>query len=406
MGDILPFVLAVIFVAINGLTQLAFAQGLGFRLKPTGLAFMVAAGLGLAFRSFSPVSGQSAMIALAGRNEDERERVAALLIAAVVSTILGLAGAISTVVDFAGVAVMGGMMAGVGIMLAQIGTDFITDKKKGNFWVGMVSLVSALLIFGFFNMQTGIRPSPNVLVYTVAGSVGISTAFYLIMKKIRGESLAVENTDNQNVRPESNDPKFWTANYWKNGDWKLVSPRFTIKSILSAFALICLGIGVVTSFGVINAQMATRATGIEHIQNFDHLILITGLVDFVGVIFGGMPLEPIISATAETSWPVLGAFALMLVLGALALLGLVTKICKYMPVQSIAGFLVVIGFFETFLPNIVHGFRVGPRAANFHDNIAESAVAMGVTALTKNPFLGIVAGVLVRFIGTFFGFVA
>jgi len=401
MGDIFPFVLAVVFVAINGLTQLAFAQGLGFKMKPTGLAFMVAAGLSLALRSVSPVSGQSAMIALAGRNEDERERVAALIMAAVVSTVLGLAGAISTVVDFAGPAVMAGMMAGVGIMLAQIGADFITDKQKGNFSVGMVSLVSALLIFGFFNLNSGIVPSANVLVYTVAGSVGISTAYYLIMKKIRGESLAVENASDKgnenNERSESDDPKFWTAGYWKNGDWKLVTPRINIRSILSACALICLGIGVVTSFGTINANMS----GVP--QNFDHLILITGLVDFIGVIFGGMPLEPIISGTAAAPWPILGAFVLMLVLGAIALLGLVTKICKYMPVQSIAGFLVVIGFFETFLPNLVPYFRTGPRAMQFHGNLAESAIAMGVTALTKNPFIGILAGVLVRYIGTFFG---
>ena len=400
MGDIFPFVLAVIFVAINGLTQLAFAQGLGFKLKPTGLAFLVAAGLSLALRSVSPVSGQSAMIALAGRNEDERERVAALLIAAVVSTILGLAGAISTAVDFAGPAVMAGMMAGVGIMLAQIGADFITDKQKGNFSVGMVSLVSALLIFGFFNTNSGIVPSTNVLVYTVAGSVGISTAYYLIMKKVRGEALIVENVGKEgegNERSESDDPKFWTSGYWKNGDWKLVTPRISIRSILSACALICLGIGVVTSFGTINAGMS----GVP--QNFDHLILITGLVDFIGVIFGGMPLEPIISGTAAAPWPIMGAFVLMLVLGAIALLGLVTKICKYMPVQSIAGFLVVIGFFETFLPNLVPYFRAGPRAIQFHGNVAESAIAMGVTALTKNPFIGILAGIAVRYIGTFFG---
>ena len=395
--NLFPFLLAVIFVAINGLTQLAFAQGLGFKLKPTGLAFLVAAGISLFLGSVTPVSGQSAMIALAGRTEQERERVAALLIAAVVSTILGLTGAISSAVGFAGVSVMAGMMAGVGIMLAQIGVEFITDKQKGNFSVGMVSLVSALLIFGFFSGTPATPDSPatpsnpNILVYTVAGSVGISTAFYLVMKKIKGEALR-EDTSN-----ESDDPKFWTKGYWTNGDWKLVKPKVTFRAILSAFALICLGIGVVTSFGAINQNMS----GVS--QNFDHLILITGLVDFIGVMFGGMPLEPIISGTAAAPWPIVGAFVLMLVLGVIALLGLVTKICKYMPVQSIAGFLVVIGFFETFLPNMVHGFRAGPRAGDFHGNLGEAAIAMGVTALTKNPFLGIIAGIAVRYIGLFFG---
>jgi len=32
-------------------------------------------------------------------------------------------------------------------------------------------------------------------------------------------------------------------------------------------------------------------------------------------------------------------------------------------------------------------------------------VAMGITALTKNPFLGMVAGILVKFFGAFVGLV-
>jgi len=79
----------------------------------------------------------------------------------------------------------------------------------------------------------------------------------------------------------------------------------------------------------------------------------------------------------------------------LLLLGLMTKAVKYVPVQAIAGFLFIIGFFSTFVPNLSRAFGTG--------YTAQAAAAMALTALTKNPFIGLVAGVLVRYIGTYFG---
>ena len=386
MSYLAPFILAVVFVGVNGLTMLAFARSQGFRLKPSGIAFLAGGFMILVAGLVTPLSGQSAFLAVAGRVEQERQRVAALLIAAVASTILGLTGSISSIMDFAGTAVIAGMMAGVGLMLTQVGSDFVTDKQKGNMIVGGVSVVSALVIFALF---TGFRdvPSTNNLVYTVAGSVAISTIVYWLVPAARKGKKAEE------VTHDTEDFKFWTKKYWTSGEWKIVNPKITIRAILSAAALVCLGIGVTTSFGTVNWTMAGGPDAISH--SFDNLMLITGLVDFVGVLFGGMPLEPIISATASTNWPVLGAFALMILLGVLCILGLVLKLCKYLPAQSIAGFLVVIGIFSTFLPQIRN-------AGTFGSEPVSASIAMGVTALTKNPFLGMIAGISVRYIGQYF----
>ena len=391
MTNVLPFIMAVVFVGINGLTMLAFARTQGFRLKPSGLAFLAGGFMVLIAGLVTPISGQSAFLAVAGRVEQEKQRVAALLIAAVVSTILGLTGAISAIISFAGPSVIAGMMAGVGLMLAQVGTDFATDKQKGNPIVGTVSIVSALVIFALFSTPQSPFHSTHALVYTVAGSVAISTLVYWIVPAARKSKLEVTANDTE-------DYKFWTKKYWTDGEWKVVTPQFTIRSILSAAALVCLGIGITTSFGTINTNMVPEGVSIGA-QNFNHLMLITGLVDFVGVIFGGMPLEPIISATAATQWPVLAAFVLMVLLGVLCILGIVLKLCKYLPAQSIAGFLVVIGLFSTFVLNI--------RNANFFSTatpyaMPSAAVALGVTALTKNPFIGMIAGIAVRIIGQFF----
>ena len=393
MSYLLPFIMAVVFVGINGLTMLAFARTQGFRLKPSGLAFLAGGFMVLLAGLVTPISGQSAFLAVAGRVEQEKQRVAALLIAAIASTILGLTGAISWIIEFAGPSVIAGMMAGVGLMLAQVGVDFVTDKQKGNIIVGATSVISALVIFALFSTPASPLTSTHALVYTVAGSVAISTLVYWLVPAARKgpkpDDAKTNDTENY---------KFWTKKYWTGGEWKLVSPKLTIRAVLSAAALICLGIGITTSFGTINTNMVPAGVDVAT-QNFDHLMLITGLVDFVGVIFGGMPLEPIISATAATQWPVIAAFMLMTLLGVLCILGVVLKLCKYLPAQSIAGFLVVIGVFSTFMLNI----RANPAGVNnFTNDIPSAGIALGVTALTKNPFIGMIAGILVRTIGQFF----
>jgi len=385
MNYFVPFALGVIFVGVNGLTQLVFAQTQGFKLKPASIGLIIAAVMSGLMGLVTPITGQSAMIALAGKTEERDERVAALLLSSVLMAVLGLTGSISIAIDFAGPAIMAGMMAGVGLMLTQVGADFIMDKQKGNMGVGFVSLISAFIIyFWFFG-------DPNVLVYTVAGSVTLSTIFFLVFQlKDQEEGLVVPEGETENG-------KFWTKAYWQTEDWKIVKPKFSFKAIVSALALICLGVGITTSFGAINANMAGMAAGLEGPlpQNFDHLTLVSGIAGFASELFGGMPLETIISGTASAPWPVLGNVAVLSLLAILLILGVVTKVSKYMPTQSIAGFLVVIGIFATFLPQI--------RNVGFASDIPVAAVTMAVTKITNNPFIGVLAGLAVRAFGNFIG---
>ena len=385
MNYVIPFVLGVIFVSVNGLTQLVFAQTQGFKLKPASIGLIIAAIFSGLLGLVTPITGQSAMIALAGKTDEKDQRVAALLLSSALMAILGLTGAISAAVEFAGPAIMAGMMAGVGLMLTSVGTDFITDKQKGNLEVGAVSLVSAFAIYFFF------FGNPNVLVYTVAGSVFLSTAYYLIFQHKKLEvGLDVPEGETENG-------KFWTKEYWQTDDWKIVKPKFTCRAILAALALICLGVGITTSFGAINAGMAGMAAGLDApiYQNFDHLTLVSGIAGFASELFGGMPLETIISGTASAPWPVLGNVAVLVILALLLILGIVTKIAKYMPTQSIAGFLVIIGIFSTFLPQL--------RNPGFASDIPVAGVTMAVTKLTSNPFIGVLAGLATRAVGHLIG---
>ena len=365
IGKIFSFILAVFFVFINGCTQIFYAKSMGYKIKPTSCAYFVGAIGNLLTGNIVPISAQSETLTMGGLIKDTRERVTALLIAALVGIIAGLTGTISTLVDFAGNIVISGMMAGVGLILCDVSIDMIKAEKR----VGLISMGSAILTWVF---------SGN-LVYTIAVSVLISTMDFCAFAKRRVIIPDDEGTD----------WKFWKQNYWN--DFKLVKPRFSIGAIVGALSLICLNIGSNISFGGISAGMANASA------NYDVLTIINSAADIPSVIFGGMPLEVIISGTCSAPWPWMAGIIMMLFSGILLFSGVMIKLAKYVPAQSIAGFLFVIGFSATLVPNLL--------SIAGTDSPLEGIVAAAVTMISKNAFLGIVAGIIVKITGSLLGIV-
>ena len=276
LKDLGPFILAVVAVIINGVPQLLYAQARGFALKPAGFAYLIG-GLGnLLTGSVTPISSQAETITVASVKKNLRDNVSSILLAAVLMIIIAAFGGISKISDFAGVAIISGMMSGVGLMLAGV-------------------------------------------------------------------------------------------------------------------SLVMLNIGANISFGGITASIAGTT------QNYDHLSIINSLADFPSALFGGPPIEAIISGTAGAPWPVACGIVFMLVTGVLVLTGVIDRLGKYLPSQSIAGFLLVIGFALTFAPNL--------SAVAASDNPMSGYIALGVTAWSKNPFLGMVVGIAVRYLGAYVGLV-
>jgi len=387
--DLSVFTVAVVFVAINGLTMLAWAAAQGYKMKPTAFAFLVGAVGNLLTGSITPISGQSSILTVSHFMKNVNERIAALLLAVVVMVPLGLTGAVTRIADFAGPAVVGGMMAGVGLMVAGISIDMLKQARR----TGTIAFISALathVIFLYF------FPSPHRLVYVIAISVTLATLDFVFLQKDpetgkRGRRIDIfkmSKADGYVGDMEQNEnPKFWTKEYWS--DFKLMKPKFGFAAIYFALAFISLNIGTNIAFGNITASMGGAT------QNMDHLTVINSLADIPSILFGGAPVGAIISATAAAPWPVMAGVVMMLLCALLLLLGLMTKAVKYIPVQAIAGFLFIIGFFATFVPNLSSSFATG--------NTAEASAALAITAITKNPFLGLVAGIAVRYIGTQFG---
>jgi AGZA family xanthine/uracil permease-like MFS transporter len=372
----LTFLLAVILVVINAIPQLSLAQAKGFKLKPTGLAYFVGAIGNLATGSIVPISAQAETISLSGILKKANERIGALLIASVFGVILGLAHGTSAIVDFAGPATISGMMAGVGIILSSVALDLTKAEKR----TGAISIITALASWAVCN-NYGI---PNGLIWTIAVSVILSTLDFLAIQRRRVD-LATIPADAR----ETEEWRFWKGQFW--ADFKVIKPLFNISAILGGLSLICLNIGSNISFGSITASIAGQT------PKLNALTVINSLADLPSALFGGAPIETIISGTAAAPWPWMAGVVMMLVCGFLLLTGVIGKLGRYIPSASISGFLVVIGFLLTFLPNL-NGVMADSKPV-------AGIIALGVTALTQNAFIGVVVGTIVNLSGGLFGLI-
>ncbi|NLM11105.1 MAG: xanthine/uracil permease [Clostridiaceae bacterium] len=372
------FILAVAAVIINGVPQLLYAQARGFALKPAGFAYLIG-GLGNLFTgSVTPISAQAETITVASVRKNLRDNVSSILLAALFIIIIGIFGGVNKISDFAGVAIISGMMSGVGLILAGVSLDMFSQDRR----TSLVSIVTAIAAYAvFYN-------SPNKVVWTIFFSVALSTADFLFLQKRRVD-MAASVEEGREYFKMSSEWRFWKKEYWK--DFKPVRPRINAAVILGALSLVMLNIGANISFGGITASIAGTT------QNFDHLSIINSLADFPSALFGGPPIEAIISGTAGAPWPVACGIAFMFAMGILILTGLIDRLGKYLPSQSIAGFLLVIGFALTFAPNL--------SVVASSDDPMSGYIALGVTAWSKNPFIGMVVGILVRYFGSYVGLV-
>ncbi|MCL1878717.1 MAG: xanthine/uracil permease [Defluviitaleaceae bacterium] len=408
--DLSVFGLAVVFVALNGLTMLAWAAAQGYKMKPTAFAFLVGAIGNLLTGSITPISGQSSILTVTHHMKNVNQRIAALLIAVIVMVPMGLTGSITRIADWVGQPVLWGMMAGVGLMVAGISFDMLKQNKR----TAIIAFVSALATHIYFIFDhPGPSPyrNPNALVYVIAVSVTLATLDFVFLQKDpktgkRGRRVDIlqmaKDAGYTGDMEQNENPRFWTKEYW--ADFKIIKPKLGVEAIYFALAFITLNIGTNIAFGTATQNLGLRDDygNPLYMQNFDHLTVINSLADIPSIIFGGAPVGAIISATTATQWPVLAGVAMMLLCMILLMLGLMTKAVKYVPVQAITGFLFIIGFFSTFIPNIRNIFLFAPAEGVGNGHIIMGSTAMAITALTKNPFLGLAAGVAVRYIGEFF----
>ena len=136
--------LAALAVVVNGIPQGLLALMYGFAALPTALAFLIGAGGSLYFNSVATISFQAETITLAGSmGKDVRERLCMVFWGAVFLLIPSLMGLNEAIVAWIGPAIVDSMMAGVGLMLANVSVEMLKSEK----WSGSLSVVVALAVW-------------------------------------------------------------------------------------------------------------------------------------------------------------------------------------------------------------------------------------------------------------------
>ncbi|MCU6712180.1 NCS2 family permease [Paenibacillus sp. J5C_2022] len=359
MEDILQDILAAISVVLNGLPQGLLALAFGFASIPTALAFVVGAVGNAATSNVAVISYQAETITLAGTmGKNMRERLSMIFFGASILLIIGLFGVLERVIDWIGPVITSGMMAGVGLMLSKVAWDMAKNDRI----IGATSIFSALMVY----MLT------KDLVYTITASVILSSIVYNIMKKKSG-------SDKQESKPVP-----------KEG---LKMQKLILNStvVRGALAMACLNIGANIAFGRINEGIAGQSV------NVDTLSVISSLADMASSLFGGAPVEIIISATASAPHAVWSGVLMMIIMAVILFTGMLPKIGKYVPSSSIAGFLMILGAMVT-LPGNAASALTGEGAGSG----IVGGVTMVMTAIT-DPFIGMLSGIVVETLMNWFG---
>ena len=353
--ELVKDLLAAISGVLNGLPQGLLAMTFGFASVPTAIAFIIGAFGNTITSNVAVISFQAETITVAGTmGRNIKERLSMIFYGALIMLVIGLFGLMETIITWIGPIITNGMMAGVGIMLSKVAWDM----SKNDRIVGISSLVSALIVY----MAT------QDLVYTITISVILSSVIYYFTGKDKGG--VTENI--------------------KEDKFKLQKLPLTPMVIRGALAMACLNVGANIAFGKINADIADSAV------NVDTITIISSIADMASALFGGGPVEVVISATASAPHAVLAGVIMMVIMAIILFLKLLPKIGKYVPSASIVGFLFVLGAIVT-LPGSAEAALTGDASSNL-----VGAMTMVVTAIA-DPFLGMLAGIIMQFLLSIFG---
>jgi AGZA family xanthine/uracil permease-like MFS transporter len=366
---------------------------LGWAAKPTGIGFIVGLIFLLGFRSLAPVSFEVESLTIVSRiaKRNWHIMIYAVILAGIIGAILGAVGAYSAIVEFIGPAIQYGMMTGVGIILAIVAVDLIKENRL----IGIISTASAFLVY------FATRSDPSAIIYALAVSVVISVIvgrfrkFEPILPDIKRERIHLvlpwrkfgqlfRSYETYEVPDSSsNTGAQKTVTVIK----KLTRPD-KILIVRAALSLLALRVGTSIAYPAIDYDIAGAApvTG-SGVSAFDATNVIAGLSGFASAIFGGAPLEPIISGTAAAPNPVLSAALLMAFAAVILLLGFIGRAARYIPLQAVTGFLLLLGTLIIFPENAPAAMEADP--------VVGSVTAV-VTAATMDPFIGMIAGLIVK----------
>ena len=348
-------------VIINALPGGLYALTFGFASVPTAAGFIIGAvGCGL-MGVVSPISFQAETLTLAGTmGRTIQERLSIVFLEGTILLVVGLMGMFTVIVHIIGPVITNGMMAGVGIILARVGVEMTARNPV----VGGASIGAALLTYY-------LTPNPaDKLVYTIVICVMLSSIVAFFLNK-RGDIQIDESRERFILQ-------------------KFVFNKTVIRGALGISAL---NVGANIAFGNITAQTLAKSE-----VNLDHLTIISSFADMVSALFGGAPVQAIISATGAAPHPLSSGVLMMSLMAIILITKTLPKVGKFVPNESIAGFLVVLGAIVTAPINAGLALQSGLGSSD----LIIGGVTMTVTAIT-DPFIGMVSGLVVKLLIGVFG---
>jgi AGZA family xanthine/uracil permease-like MFS transporter len=373
MSEFFQNLLTALAVVVNGIPQGLLALGYGFAAFPTAVAFLIGIAGSLGFQSVATISFQAETITLAGSmGSTVKERLSLVFWGATLLLVPSLLGLNERIVAYIGNVIMYAMMAGVGIMLANVAIDLL----KSEYYSGSVSMISALIVW-FITKD---------LAKTIIVSVAAATAVYLAIRRHPALKQKLSSGSGM-LKVDSLREKFTLGNI----EWKFWKSR-TI--VLGALSLACLNIGANISFGKITGGIAGVNT------NIDHLAIYSCLADMGASFFGGGPVESIISGTATAPNALLASVLMMGIMALILFLKLLPVIGRFVHKSSIAGFLFVLGAFVTFAGNIADSLAAASGVSGPFGFAPQGMVIGAVIVVTAkfNPFFGMIAGVIIKLV--------
>ena len=373
MGEFLQNLLTALAVVVNGIPQGLLALSFGFAAFPTAIAFVVGIVGSLGFQSVATISFQAETITLAGSmGSNTRERLSLVFWAGVFMLVPSLLGLNEVIVSYIGNVIVFAMMAGVGLMLANVAIDLM----RSEYYSGGASMVSALAVWF----------ATRDLAKTIIISVAVATITYLVIRRHPALKEKLSSGEGM-LKVDAAREKFTFGNI----EWKFWENK---NIVLGALSVACLTIGANISFGKITGSIANTPV------NIDHLTIYSALADMASAFFGGGPVEAIISGTATAPNPLLSSVLMMGIMALILFLKLLPVIGRFVHKSSIAGFLFVLGAFVTFAGNIADSIAsAGPSMGPF--GFAPQGMVIGAVVVVTakfNPFFGMIAGIAVKLI--------
>ncbi|MGX7107676.1 NCS2 family permease [Hutsoniella sourekii] len=342
--------IAAVGALFNGIPQALMALSLGFAMAPTAFGFVVTSGINWLTGSVAPISFQAESVSMLGRLGDNRlERVSMMFWGSIIMLAIALTGTVNLIVDLLGQQVLAGMMAGVGIMLANIAISMVKGDPRN----GALSMVIAGLVY----LLT------HDLVWTVSLSV---IAVSLIARFYFKEEGAPAQEESKRLQVHR--------------------PLLSGKIIRGALSLAALNLASNISYGLVTGQLTGQA---DNPTNLKALTLAQAASDFGASLMGGAPLSAIISTTGSAPHPMRSGVLMMILMALILVSGLLPKIGRFVPSSAIAGFLFVLGVVIVFPSNAMLALQ-GPEALI-------AAITIAITACS-DPFTGLLSGAALKYL--------